>query len=92
MNLVDWPLFALKITPSLVGIRAPSNTWFFGSIRVNILNGVTVGLAALQGLRSWRADHATLYAAVGHIQLRCSLKTVHVNALGVWQTVYCINV
>jgi len=35
-QVLDWPLFALKLAPSRVRIWTPSNTWFLGSTQVHI--------------------------------------------------------
>jgi len=66
----------LKIAPSHV--VSPSNTWFLGSTRVHIPNGISIGPAVFAGLTivtGRQADYATPSVTIGRIYvvLRCGL-------------------
>jgi len=75
-HVLDWPLFALKVSPTHVRICTPCNAWFLEPTRVQITNGITISSAAFVGFTVVTAgDHASASAAVGSIWLvlQCGL-------------------
>ena len=81
-------LFTLKIAPSWVGIWTPSNTWFLGSTRVSIPNGITISSTAFVGL-TVMTDRPCCSICSNRLLLASAAMRPNSNNLELW---FCLTV